>query len=209
MLDVPSHIKNLLDQEFGRLKVIEYIGWKNSNHYWKCLCSCGVEIETMTTALTKGTIDACKTCQIKFRPKTQKCIDCGVEKPFNEEFFYKHANQKSGLYTRCKECFKERSSENGELYRQRMRLDAIYHYSNNNPKCACCGENHLEFLALDHINGGGNKERKELKKMGTNMFVYLFKKGYPEGYRVLCHNCNMSLGCYGYCPHKVGGNENE
>ena len=23
------------------------------------------------------------------------------------------------------------------------------------------------------------------------------------GYRVLCHNCNTSLGLYGYCPHGV------
>jgi hypothetical protein len=29
----------------------------------------------------------------------------------------------------------------------------------------------------------------------------LARNGFPDGYRVLCHNCNMALGQYGYCPH--------
>jgi hypothetical protein len=28
-----------------------------------------------------------------------------------------------------------------------------------------------------------------------------------KGYRVLCHNCNLARGFYGYCPHeKFDGN---
>jgi hypothetical protein len=35
------------------------------------------------------------------------------------------------------------------------------------------------------------------------MYAYLIRNNFPEGYRVLCHNCNQSLGYFGYCPHTV------
>jgi hypothetical protein len=69
-------------------------------------------------------------------------------------------------------------------------------------KCECCGETNFEFLTLDHINGGGNKERTTTAK-GFGLYRRLIKEGFPrEGYRLLCMNCNFSLGKYGYCPHK-------
>ena len=86
-------------------------------------------------------------------------------------------------------------------YAQTIRQDVLMHYSGDNPQCACCGENHLQFLALDHVNGGGNKEKKILRKTGTRFFGWLKSHNYPSGYRVLCHNCNMSMGFYGFCPH--------
>jgi len=68
--------------------------------------------------------------------------------------------------------------------------------------CACCGEAQKEFLSIDHINGGGYKHRKEVGALGGSGFYrWLINNNYPEGYRVLCHNCNLSLGHYGYCPH--------
>lgn len=66
--------------------------------------------------------------------------------------------------------------------------------------CACCGEACIEFLCIDHINGGGTKERKTGLK-GSAFYVYLIKNNFPSGHRVLCHNCNFSIGIYGYCPH--------
>lgn len=67
--------------------------------------------------------------------------------------------------------------------------------------CVCCNESHIEFLALDHIHGGGTKERKT---SGTNMlYRRLRREGFPQGnYRTLCFNCNWSYGIHGYCPHK-------
>jgi hypothetical protein len=66
-------------------------------------------------------------------------------------------------------------------------------------RCMCCGENRKEFLAIDHIGGGGKRHRKQHGY--KNLALWLMKKGWPTGYRVLCHNCNMSMGLYGYCPH--------
>lgn len=67
--------------------------------------------------------------------------------------------------------------------------------------CACCGEDSREFLGIDHINGGGGKHRKA--KRGAQVFRDIITD--PDAkkkYRVLCHNCNLALGFYGYCPHE-------
>ena len=68
-------------------------------------------------------------------------------------------------------------------------------------KCACCGESGFEFLSLDHINGGGNIHKKAV---GNNLSIYrqLIKEGFPDGFQVLCMNCNWAKGIYGTCPHK-------
>lgn len=84
---------------------------------------------------------------------------------------------------------------------RKLRLQCIYYYSNGKNSCKCCGESHTEFLAIDHENGGGSKHRKEIKKKCYSIYSFLIKNNFPKGFRVLCHNCNMSLGFYGYCPH--------
>jgi hypothetical protein len=74
--------------------------------------------------------------------------------------------------------------------------------------CGCCGEGALEFLSIDHVNGNGNSHKRELRKMSKpgvsspNLYMWLKQKGYPEGFQVLCHNCNQAKGHYGTCPHR-------
>lgn len=78
----------------------------------------------------------------------------------------------------------------------------LVHYGGDPPKCVCCGETYLEFLSIDHINGGGRKHLKQIGCYGQGFYAWLIKNNFPEGYRVLCINCNFSLGHYGYCPHR-------
>jgi hypothetical protein len=50
----------------------------------------------------------------------------------------------------------------------------------------------LRILSIDHINGNGNKHRKEIgigNKGGYNFYRWLKRNGYPEGFQVLCFNC--------------------
>lgn len=69
-------------------------------------------------------------------------------------------------------------------------------------KCVCCGESNPLFLSLDHISGNGQADREEHGR-GRVLYNYLRSLGYPkDNYRLLCHNCNASLGHYGYCPHR-------
>ncbi|KKN12670.1 hypothetical protein LCGC14_1014200 [marine sediment metagenome] len=88
-------------------------------------------------------------------------------------------------------------------YRKRIKLECLTAYSCDPPKCCCCGESAIEFLSIDHIIGGGNKHRQELKRQ--NIYSYLKVNNYPLGYRVLCMNCNFAIGHYGYCPHQKKG----
>lgn len=83
---------------------------------------------------------------------------------------------------------------------QDLRLTVLRHYSSGLLECNCCGINELKFLAIDHINNNGKEDRK---KNGTSVqfYRYLIKNDFPEGYQILCHNCNMAKALYGNCPH--------
>jgi hypothetical protein len=68
--------------------------------------------------------------------------------------------------------------------------------------CSCCGERAFEFLSIDHMLGGGTKERKIISI--PQLYRKLFEAGVrQEQYRVLCYNCNLARGFYGYCPHSI------
>ena len=96
-------------------------------------------------------------------------------------------------------------------YAKKTRLVCLIFYGGNPPKCACCNEAMYQFLGIDHINGGGNKHRKTLslsgKKStfgGQTVYRWLINNNFPDGFQVLCHNCNLAKGYYGECPHKTG-----
>lgn len=89
--------------------------------------------------------------------------------------------------------------EQAREYRIRARRLAMNAYGG--AICRCCGEDTLEFLAVDHINGGGNQHRKKNNAIGTMFYVWLRKNKYPSGFQVLCHSCNQAKGFYGTCPH--------
>lgn len=93
----------------------------------------------------------------------------------------------------------EKTKEWRRTSNKRLRMAALNHYSNNDPKCACCAERTYEFLAIDHINGNGKEHRRQVGN--SNIYDALRKAGYPEGFQVLCHNCNSAKGFYGQCPH--------
>ena len=93
----------------------------------------------------------------------------------------------------------DRYKELSRKYSRQIRQEALNHYGG---KCDCCGEDRYEFLALDHINGGGIQHRKQLGWSGNSIAKWLKKNNYPSGFRVLCHNCNMALGFYKFCPHE-------
>jgi hypothetical protein len=85
-------------------------------------------------------------------------------------------------------------------WRRKQRQSVLAHYGG---RCACCGETEYEFLSIDHIEGGGTQHRRDIGSRGATMMRWLINNGYPEGFRVLCHNCNQAIGFYGKCPHEA------
>ena len=122
------------------------------------------------------------------------CTDCSEEKDLDE--FYKHPNTADGHCSSCGSCRREYQRE-----RQReIRRFVIQGYGGI---CVCCEESRFEFLSIDHVHGGGRKDTAE-KGGNCRLYFWLVKEGFPtDNYRILCHNCNMAKGSYGYCPHEV------
>lgn len=80
-----------------------------------------------------------------------------------------------------------------------MRTTVLTHYGG---KCECCGEDEPLFLTVDHINGGGKKHRQEIGGGGFYLHRWLIKNNFPEGFRILCFNCNCGRSLNkGVCPH--------
>ena len=158
---------------------------------------------------------------------TKRCPKCGQAK--NLEQFYRRSQSPSGRMSWCKECSDKHRVDYRNINRERIlsvqrayglrekdklaikacerslrrKLLIIAHYSNNTNRCACCGEAEIRFLSIDHINGNGNQHRKKIAcSSGDPFYRWLVKEGMPDGYQVLCFNCNLACGLFGICPHK-------
>ena len=153
------------------------------------------------------------------------CTKCSLSLPFTNKFFYKRGS--GYLKAWCIDCdkvirqkykkpwvprnwdeptrAKRRATERKR--KQRRRIQVLSHYCGGNPPfCACCKDPNVEFLCLDHTDGGGNIHRQSISKsgkkcLGSFMFEWIVINDFPDGFRVLCHNCNSSISLYGYCPH--------
>lgn len=139
----------------------------------------------------------------------KKCSRCGKRKSLSS--FYACNRNDDGLQSYCRKCSSEAALAKGsdgvgytQRYARRVRLEVLCHYSADPPFCACCRESQYEFLSIDHIDGGGAQHRKEI---GSGLYAWLRRNGFPKGFRVLCHSCNQSIGAYGYCPHEKTSDE--
>ena len=118
-------------------------------------------------------------------------------KEFMKQDYLKHMEKRKKQVSEYQKKNRKKITAYKTEYRRQRRLKIINAYGG---KCACCGESNQEFLAIDHVNGDGKKDRAKYKNHQLHSII--IKLNYPPKYRILCHNCNMSLGFYGYCPHK-------
>lgn len=80
---------------------------------------------------------------------------------------------------------------------QLAKMDVLNRYG---VICVCCSESDPDKLVMDHINGGGSKE----KELYPSRNVYLFLKGKEpdrKKFQVLCQNCNQAKAFLGQCSH--------
>ena len=118
-------------------------------------------------------------------------------------------NDRAPLLLTCSKCaalssqwVKEKGKAHYKALQQSLKREAFEAYGGI--QCNCCGENHVEFLTIDHINGGGNKHRIEVTGSKTgSIYRWLKRNMYPEGFQVLCFNCNSAKGLFGLCPHEI------
>lgn len=146
------------------------------------------------------------------KPRHKLCSACDFSLPITS--FYVANKKKNYISAVCKGCHKRRAKDwqaaNTERkkaiansYNANLKLVVLSHYSAGTPTCKCCNEREIKFLAIDHINGGGFEHRKTINVRGGSQFYqWLKNNNYPQGFQVLCHNCNMAKGLYGKCPHE-------
>jgi hypothetical protein len=85
--------------------------------------------------------------------------------------------------------------ERQQRYRAKLKKETIAAYGG---KCAMCNNENIESLELDHINGGGNKQRDLVfhyghqSPGGNRFYAWLRKNGFPKTYdlHILCRECH-------------------
>jgi len=86
--------------------------------------------------------------------------------------------------------------------RQEAKADVIAAYGE---RCQCCGDEHSEFLSIDHTHGYAKSKElyAGIPRASAALYKWLRANGFPkENFRLLCFNCNLSHGHFGYCPHE-------
>jgi hypothetical protein len=131
-------------------------------------------------------------------PESKRCTQCGKVLPIRD-FYLRPDGSRSHSW--CKLC----NNEHRKARFRQDRYDALQHYSSGEMCCSCCGERHVEFLGLDHVNDDGAAHRRSLGVYGGRAFYsWLRLTSYTyDALAVACHNCNMARAMYGQCPHQM------
>ena len=74
---------------------------------------------------------------------------------------------------------------------RKFKAEVLTHYGNGELACVKCGFLDISALSIDHIEGGGNKQRNGKLRASTAFYKWLKKEGYPAGYQTLCMNCQF------------------
>ena len=119
---------------------------------------------------------------------------------YRAEHLVEEAERAATYYAEHQAALRARAKENGKVYREGIRKAVIEAYGGT---CACCANTFMAHLTLDHIDGSGAEERRQL---GSGQAVYrrLVRECFPEGYQVLCFNCNSAKHYLGRCPCSDG-----
>lgn len=85
-----------------------------------------------------------------------------------------------------------RSESKHSKYSQAIKKESFSIYCNGSIHCNKCSESDLDVLTIDHINGNGSIHRKTIRvRSGSGFYKWLKRNKYPDGFQVLCFNCNM------------------
>lgn len=100
-------------------------------------------------------------------------------------------------YYLCRDCNAKRLKD----YYDKTKLVVYEHYGN---ECACCGENNILFLSIDHVNNDGHLDRwpSGYRRAGYTLYSKIKTAGFPKTLQLLCMNCNYGKRMNnGTCPH--------
>ena len=126
---------------------------------------------------------------------TSKTNKPGCGKLGHDEDYFTPSGKKN-----CRQCRLESMQRSTKTNRLRRRRQALEAYGS---ECACCGITEEAFLVLSYVDGWESVRKKAIGPNGGSATLYhwLEKQNYPEGFQVLCSNCNTAR-TKGVCPHQ-------
>lgn len=152
----------------------------------------------------------------------KQCSTCLELKPVTE--FWREQRKPGGRKSRCKPCARKgnkasydrnpqsriastsawkakKPSHVKEYMKERCRRIRATLIAGYGGKCTCCGEATIEFLTLEHLNGGGRAHRGT--RGSLTVFNEVIRDGFPKEYTILCMNCNFAKRFGKQCPHAL------
>jgi hypothetical protein len=141
-----------------------------------------------------GLASECRKCKSeqdkKYREKNKKNIKNKSHNYYlkNKDYIYK----KTLNYQKNNP---DKVKKYSAVSRTKIKTDTFSYYSNGNIKCKNCSCKDLDILTIDHINGKGSSHRIEIfgdkKTGGCRFYFWLKRNNFPNGYQVLCFNCQF------------------
>jgi hypothetical protein len=117
----------------------------------------------------------------KTHPWTQRNAD--------KRWYEKHKDVKITNTTKYMRLYRKEHPEarTESIWKKRKRIFDLL-----GGKCHSCGESDWRCLQIDHVHGGGNKQKKMLKSSNEkyyNLVLKMLESG-SKDYQLLCANCN-------------------
>lgn len=138
--------------------------------------------------------------------ETKYCHGC--ESDIDVKDFYKNKARPDGLGTACKKCHKKENKKYRDKHPDRvyqkeldaktaLKIEVFSRYGEGTIRCAGkkpsgepCDFSDLRALTIDHVHGKGNEHRRSIgRSAGPDFYRWLRENDYPEGFQVLCMNC--------------------
>ena len=148
-------------------------------------------------------------------PAAHRAATLGRQKNQRDRFYAAHPDYKATYDAAWHQANPDKQAGYMKKYNLKLKRQVMDAYGGC---CACCGETELVFLTIDHIEDNGAEHRRELGakrtdggrwgSAGAPTYRWLRDNEFPEGFQVLCANCNC--GRYwngGLCPHTVNMQE--
>lgn len=143
----------------------------------------------------------------EYLPDIVKKIDSDYANWFQRRYHgdeeYK-ANYYDRQHRRYETYREKRLAEKKEYHKKTYPITkekVLMHYTNGIMRCQChkCDVTNPHFLTIDHVNGDGAAHKKQIKN--RRLYQWLIANNFPDGFTVLCYNCNCSKGANNVCGH--------
>lgn len=130
-----------------------------------------------------------------------------LQKTRRDNFQESHPGYKTAYDAAWREAHPGKFSEYNKKSNLKLKRQVMDAYGGH---CACCGETELVFLTIDHIDDNGAEHRRQMaaergngwRQAGARTYRWLRDNNFPEGFQVLCANCNCGKQWNrGVCPH--------